>query len=304
MLTGATGFARIAGVEPNLQLDLFADSRDVMLRNDVAEALLRGDPVATGQALAKLAAEYPEDASLYPAQCLAAALAAPDGHFTSAAEAAQAQSELERGITPQAQDVLGPSQAEPWLRQRWARLAQRAAALPWQPGQAHAAPLWLRAGEWRAATDSVQGIASWRRIPLPLSWMTEARWHEHGQDAAWPLLAELAWLAPRLLAPTAAALRSAPLDKLLRRFEADLDVDSAGDAATWFPAWALIDQPGLAGALGLAEPTQHSDPERVFKSVLALLRLERQGRHHEVIAERRQLRALHEGLFACYMKTR
>jgi hypothetical protein len=286
------------------QLDLFTDSRDVMLRNDAAEALLRGDGAAAGRALAALREASPDDAALGPAQALIAALAASEAPFATAAEAALAQSALDRQLTPAAQAVLGAAQAAPWLRQRWAVLARRAAALPFQQGQSHAAPLWLRAGEWQAALDSVEAIASWRRIPLPLSWMTEATWHLRGQDAAWPLLAALAWLAPRLLAQTVRALRSATLDKLLRRFEADLEADLDTDALAWFPAWALIDQPGLAAVLELAQATQHGEPERAARSVLTLLRLERQGRHHEVIAERRQLRALHEGLFACYMRTR
>jgi hypothetical protein len=294
----------MGGVEPNKQLDLFADSRDVMLRNDLAEALVREGASAASAALARLAAEYPDDATLQPAQQMVAALAASTTPFADAAAAEKAQSELEHGLTHAARAVLGPAQATPWLRLRWAALARRAAALPWQAGQPHAAAMWLQAGDWLAAQESVEGIASWRRIPLPLCWAAQATWHRRGQDAAWPLLAELAWLAPRLLAPTAAALRSAPLDKLLRRFEAELDVDSAADDAAWFPAWALIDQPGLAEVLARAEATQDREPERACKSVLALLRLERQGRQHEVVAERRQLRALHETLFACYMKTR
>ena len=40
------------------------------------------------------------------------------------------------------------------------------------------------------------------------------------------------------------------------------------------------------------------------RTVATLLRLERQGRHHEIVAQRKQLKALSETLFAIYMRTR
>ena len=47
-----------------MQLDIFADSRDVMLRNDVLDALQRRHAAAAGQAWQRLADEYPEDDTL------------------------------------------------------------------------------------------------------------------------------------------------------------------------------------------------------------------------------------------------
>ncbi len=44
-----------------MQLDLFADSRDVMLRNDVLDALQRRHAVDARQAWERLTREYPAD---------------------------------------------------------------------------------------------------------------------------------------------------------------------------------------------------------------------------------------------------
>lgn len=44
--------------------------------------------------------------------------------------------------------------------------------------------------------------------------------------------------------------------------------------------------------------------ERGFRVVAGLIRLERQGRHHDVVAQRKPLRDLQPALFALYMKTR
>ena len=43
------------------QLDLFHDSRDVMLRNDVCEALQTRDPATSRSTLLRLENEYPND---------------------------------------------------------------------------------------------------------------------------------------------------------------------------------------------------------------------------------------------------
>ena len=47
-----------------MQLDIFADSRDVMLRNDVLSALQRYDAGQTRQTLRRLSDEYPDDDSI------------------------------------------------------------------------------------------------------------------------------------------------------------------------------------------------------------------------------------------------
>jgi hypothetical protein len=47
-----------------MQLDIFEHSRDVTLRNEVIDALLRRNAAATTRAIDDLAAEYPQDSDL------------------------------------------------------------------------------------------------------------------------------------------------------------------------------------------------------------------------------------------------
>jgi hypothetical protein len=47
------------------QRDIFADSRDVVVRNDVIEQLQRRDAVAARTALELLAGEYPDEGALH-----------------------------------------------------------------------------------------------------------------------------------------------------------------------------------------------------------------------------------------------
>jgi hypothetical protein len=294
----------------NPQLDLFADSRDVMLRNDVADALLRRDAPAAQAAWQRLVAEFPDETQAAALQLLVAQIEIGDpAPFTSAAAACSAATDIEQRIAPAATAVLGDGGAA-WIQPLWQALAHACAALPFEPAHApgHAAALWLRAGCWREAADAVERIASWRRIPQPLAWMAQARHRLLGLDTVWPLLAELAWLAPQRFAALRPLLADPALNRLCKRFEAGFDSGGAGDGDdddwVWFPAWAAIDQPTLAHPLGAAQTQRGRAPERALQLVRELIGYEHQGRQRDLVAGRKELRDLNAALFAAYMATR
>jgi hypothetical protein len=189
---------------------------------------------------------------------------------------------------------------------RWQELAERAGALAYHPDHKddHAALLWLRAGDWQAAADAVARIESWRRIPVPLAWMLQARWALQGLQPSWGLLAELAWLSPARLEAVISHRPDPLLSPLLTRFGQGFE--GAGDVndLAWFPAWVLTERPALATHLAQAQAGQHSAPEQAMRLMLELLGLERQGRHHDVIERRKSLRGLHASLYAAYMASR
>jgi hypothetical protein len=289
------------------QLDIFADSRDRVLVNLLADAVVGNDPAQARAAAAALREEFPDDRHLAPAQALIDALAAEalagDSPLPDVAAALAARSHIEQVVQASALTLLGSEAAPTWLAARWRALARRASALPFDSAhpQAHAAALWLQGRAWDEAAAAVEGIESWRRKPQPLAWMVQARWHLAGQDATWPLLAELAWLAPPRLPALLALLRDTRLLKLARAFEAAFEDTPDW---SWWPAWLLVEQALLAAPLDTAQTAADAAPERTFKLLLSLLRLERQGRHHEIIALRRQLQALQPTLFSAYMATR
>ncbi len=202
----------------SMQLDIFEHSRDLMLRNDVLHALEQRDAVAARAAWLKLQDEYPGDDTLPPLDLLVATLQHPG--TAPFAEAAQALQHLQRDIEPAAQRLWGMPAGAAWLSPLWAQLAQRAAGIGFRAEQAetHAAALWLKAGDYAAAAAAAQRIESWRRIPAPLSWVSEARLRLDGLDPHWGLLAELAWLSPqrfdaltrRLADPVLSRLRDPP----------------------------------------------------------------------------------------------
>jgi hypothetical protein len=295
------------------QLDIFADSHEVMLRNDLLQALQRRDASAARQAASELARESPADALLAPAQLMQQALLdadAPPSGPDDAQRLADARHHLRAVLVPAARAALGDADGRAWLVPLWCDLARRHAQRPWNPAlpDDHAAPLWLAAGAWAQAEQAVARIASWRRIPLPLAWMTEARYRLADVDAVWPLLAELAWLAPRRLRTLLDTLADPLLQRLCRRFELDFEpgaqMTDGNETLAWWPAWVLTQTPALAPQLAQAEPGQAGAAERGLRLMVELLGLERQGRHHDVVARRKALRDLCAPLYAACMATR
>ena len=304
---------RAAATAAPPQLDLFAHSHDTMLRNDVLDALLRHQPGAATTALQALAATTPGHDALAPLGLMIQALvdvgaaAALPVHQHSVL--AQARTHLQQALAPASRAMLGSTAATAWLQPLWRALAQRADKLPFDAHHPddHAAALWLQAGaadDAANAVQAVQAIPSWRRMPVPLAWMAQARYRLQGLDSTWPLLAELAWLAPARLASTTLALQDPLLQRLLQRFAQDVDLASTEHPLAWLPAWLLIDQPALLERLRDARTGQDSAPERTFRNLVALLGLERQGRQADLIHHRKHLRDAQPALFEAYLRRR
>ena len=290
-----------------MQLDIFDHSRDVMLHNDVVDALARRDPSAARLAWHILKDEFPASDTLPALAVLIDALECRTGAaFADHDAVCDARRVLSRDIEPAARRVFGEQAGTAWLAPLWQETARRAARLPFRSERSedHTAALWLRAGDWQAAADAVARIESWRRIPAPLGWMAEARYHLLGLDSTLALLAELGWLAPGRFGDLAKRLGDPSLDRLRKQFDASFEGD--GDLAdlAWFSAWLLTEKPGLARWLGETQPSLDSEPERAMRLLLELLGLERQGRHHEVVERRKALRDMHPSLYAAYMRTR
>jgi hypothetical protein len=289
------------------QLDIFADSRDVVLRNDVVEQAQRRRAVDARAALRQLAREYPEDSALPAMTVLVGELENGSSlPLTDHAELAAVRRHLEDHAMPAAQRVMLAQDAHAWSTPCWRSLAQRAAPLAFcgTDTESHAAPLWLRAGDWAAATDAVNTIESWWRILSPLAWMAEARYRAAGLDAAWPPLAELAWLAPSRFATLIAGLRDASLDALRRRVDAEFSGTGEIKDYAWFPAWLLVVKPALVGRLGEARVQRELPASRATALLGEILRREHEGDQHELVALREGLSRLHTGLFDAYMATR
>ncbi|MDR0716648.1 MAG: hypothetical protein LBF50_04435 [Azoarcus sp.] len=288
-----------------MQLDLFTHSRPDMLRNDLIDALRARSPAESHKAHARLAAESPEDSLLAPAARLLEQLEkTPPPPFSSHEEARRAVQHAE-SLADAAAALFGAARVDDWMAPVWLALAESCGALSYRRDlpETHAANMLMRARQWNMAEAAVARIPNWRRIPEPLAWMAEIRFRLREQTAAWSLLAELAWRAPARFAMLARRLDAPFLAPLIQEFERDFaDVDDADFA--WFPAWALLAEAKLADGLCEEHTPEYSPAEQAVWTIRKLFALERQGRHHEIIENRKTLRALHPELFAYYMRTR
>ena len=259
-----------------MQLDIFEHSRDTMLRNDVVAALGRREASAARGAWRAFCEEFLLDETVPKLDALVRTVecwtTAPLADHEALRDARLA---LVNDIEPAALRILGAKDGAAWLAREWQALAQRAARLACRAdrGQDHAAPLALRAGDWPAAIRCVAGIESWRRIPAPLCWMTEARYRKDGLNGAWALLAELAWLSPDRLDRLMKRLADPALNRLVRRFATGFDGDGCTDDLAWFPAWVLIEEPGLSRLLGQAQRSQWGPAEQAMHIVLESVQL-------------------------------
>jgi hypothetical protein len=134
--------------------------------------------------------------------------------------------------------------------------------------------------------------------------MAQARYRVHDLDGAWDLLAELAWLSPDRFDELTTRLADPLLERLRKRFDATFEGQGDVRDLAWFPAWVLTEKSSLSHLLGQAQRSLHTGPEEAMRLLLELLGLERQGRHHDVVARRRALRDAHPSLYAAYMRTR
>src|ERR1700688_2957457 len=113
-----------------MQLDIFADSRDVMLRNDVLEALQRRHASGARQAWQRMADEYPEDDTLIALAMLVGELERDaTAYFADHGALDVARRALIDEVSPAGLRLFGESAARAWLMPCWRALSQRATRL-------------------------------------------------------------------------------------------------------------------------------------------------------------------------------
>ena len=288
-----------------MQLDLFTHSRDVMLQNDVITALRERNTVSGWTALAVLKAEFPQQEILAPLTTLLHTLTTPVERFEGHDSAGVRLGTMDTLIVPAAHRVFGSKEAEKWLSPLWLSLAHAAAGLLFNPEQAktHSAFMLLQGADWVAAEAAVARIRSWRRIPLPLAWMAEARCYQGGLESAWSMLLELAWIDAVTFGALAQRLHVPSLHKLLHDFDVAFE-DNEAPSRAWFPAWLLITAPAMARVMRETQSCNGRAPERGARLIMELLDLEKQGRHADLVAQRKKLRDLHAELYGLYMASR
>jgi hypothetical protein len=289
-----------------MQLDLFLDSRAVMLANDAVGALAARDAARASLALEQLRSEAPDHPALPALRISARGLAEWRRPGADPRAILAAVRWLDDELAPAARQVLGDA-APAFVAGFFRELAQDARGVGYDPAhaQAHRAALCLRCGEWADAEEAALVIPGATRRSDPLEWLTIARHRLRGLAAARPTLFALAWHAPQRLAAVRAALADELLEREWQAFERASEWESVPEAelAAWFPAWFLVEHPVAGREVGdIAFPD--SPPAGAARLLVGLFALERRGDQRRIAGERERLRRLNPELFAVYMARR
>lgn len=294
------------------QLDLFLDSGNTTLTNEVITALCAHDSARAAQSIARLRAEAPAHRDLAAFESLYAfltlflqSLREADSSGLPPEVIATLRELLDTRVTPLA-TVLGNA-AGGFLRGFWLLLA-RAADQPFDPDrpELHAAAMFLRAqayDELDAAANSIVGHSTQRAV---MRWRAIGRYRLVGLKGARLPIFLLAWHAADAFPDLLKTLGDSLLDQDWQAFEADVEELDA----SWFPAWYLVAHPESGSDLGAQLAQDHAEaraeiPARQACLLLPrILDLEKNGHSRVLVNLRARLRATDARFFAAYMRSR
>lgn len=281
------------------QLDLFIDSAQTAAVNALLDALAARDAGRAGRALDRLVGIDRDHGHWFHAVALIAALEAPapDGP----AQGLERLDRMEREWAPSASALLGPRRRD-FLAPLWRDVGRALDPVPFDPHhpQRHASRAYREGLDWESARRSVLAVPTHEGEPVLLARLAEAEWRLRNR-----VQAVESWFALCRLAPEEfERLIEAPgfPDWTLRtawRLALEQDFEP-GMTPAWFPAWMLLEEPGLAAVLGPRRADD--DPSRAFDVVIALLA--HPDPDERGIELRRTLKALHPGLLERYLAKR
>ena len=291
--------SRFRRIREHDQLDLFIDGAQTAAVNALLDALAARDAGEAGRALERLVRIDRDHGQRFHATALIAALEAPAPEGPE--RGLERLDRMEREWLPAASALLGARRRD-FLAPSWRDIGRALDPAPFDPNrpERHASRAYREGLDWESARRSVLAVPDHERQPVLLARLAEAEWRLRNRVQAVECWFALCRLAPdefeRLIeAPDFPdwAMRTA------WRFALEHDPEPEMTPA-WFPAWMLIEEPGLAGVL---DPLgSDDDPSRAFDAVIALLG------HPEPdergIGLRRALQAVHPGLLKRYLAKR
>ena len=288
--------ARFRRTREHDQLDLFIDSAQTAAVNALLDALAARDAGEAGRALERLVRIDRDHGQRFHAVALIAALEAPAPEEPD--QGLERLDRMEREWVPAASALLGARRRD-FLAPLWRDIGRALDPVRFDPHRAerHSSRAYREGLDWESLRRSVLAVPGYEREPVLLIRLAEAEWRLRNRTKAIDSWFALCRLVPeefeRLIeAPDFPdwALRSAWRLALEQDFEPEM-------TPAWFPAWMLLEEPGLAAVLN----ARHTDdePSRAFDVVIALLA--HPGLDERSIEFRRALQTIHPGLLERYL---
>ena len=281
------------------QLDLFIDGAQTAAVNALIDALAARDAGKAGRALGRLVGIERDHGQRFHAAALIAALEAPVPQRPD--QGLERLHRMEREWLPAATALLGVRRRD-FLAPLWRDLGRALDPMRFDPRhpERHASRAYREGLDWERLRRSVLAVPGYGKEPVLLTRLAEAEWRLRNRAGAVESWFALCRFAPEEFERLVEA--SDFPDWALRtawRLALDQDLEPEMTPA-WFPAWMLLEEPGLAGVL---EPCRgDDDPSRAFDTVIALLA--RPDPDEQGIELRRVLQAIHPGLLARYLAKR
>jgi hypothetical protein len=270
------------------QMDLFFDNPVVALTNGIVQALTTRNLASAQRQLDQLYAQAPTHSDLAAFDQLLAAL----GHLGHPVDDPRQELVFLLEVTPNARRLLG-AQARDLLAPLWVQIGDAVRSEPFdaQEPTLHRSFALSQAQDWAGVSDSVLSEPGWQQhAPLCLR-LAESAFNRRQRVAALAAWCQVCWRAPADASQAVGKLRQPELTTLWQRF---LDEESLTESD--FPAWLLLQEPGLA--LPLAEDLATGAPaEESYRCVHRWIHARRAKKPTEELALRKTLQATHPALF-------
>ena len=310
------------------QMDLFFDNPVVALTNGIVQALTTRNLPSAQRQLDQLYAQAPTHSDLAAFDQLLAAL----GHLGHPVEEPHRELAFLLEVTPTARRLLG-AQSRDLLSPLWVQLADAVRGAPFDPNEQalHRSFALCQAQDWPAAGDSVLSEPGWQEHAALCLRLVESSFNRRQRVPALAAWCQVCWRAPSEASQAVGKLRQPELTTLWQRFLDDEPDPSSPEsppraagptagptagatpgqnvgptaAPTFgsttltesdFPAWLLLNEPGLA--LPLAEDLATGAPaEESYRCVHRWIHARRARKQADELALRKNLQAIHPALF-------
>lgn len=280
------------------QLDLFFDNPVVALSNGISRALSSRNVAEAQRQLDRLYALAPNHQDLPAFDALLAAL----GRMDHPVDDPPREMDFVFKLVPIARRILGP-QSRDLLTPLWHRVADALRGTQFSPEQPtlHCSYALYQSQDWAAASDSVLSEPRWWTHAELCVRLAASGFQRRRRIEALMAWCHLCWRAPERVSAALEELRQPELTAAWRRFldseqEAD-EMDEPALTAADFPAWLLLDEPGLAQQLALDLPRSETAGEERYRCVHRWIHARRAGNRDEEMALRKALQASHPTLF-------
>jgi hypothetical protein len=280
--------------EDALQLDLLMDTAGVTLANGIIRALVQRDEVEARRLLDRLFEIDPGHRQLGGLERLVAA--SPESPVEDAGLELQ---RLQGELCPLAEEILGPD-ARHFLAPQWRRLTRALLEVDFDPDspELHSSYSSLRAEDWGQVKVSVEAESNWQEQPVLLRRHALACGRLHLDSEALSGWFRLCWRFP----DQAAFIGGEAEPEWRRYWQRFLELDPELPNRD-FPAWVLIDQPGLANWLASRRCFDDFDVPEDYRATAELVQASSSPLvDASLIDKRKVLQVRNPELFACYLR--